>query len=100
MKMRFLALPLLATAGLLTPFTVAQAPVSDIMQQGSAVEFNVKASVAIAGKFDKWDSTLKFASPDATTGVLDLKVQSASVDTGSGMKDGKSEEQRLLRRSE
>ncbi len=49
----------------------------------------MKASVAIAGKFDKWDSTLTFTSPDVTTGVMDLKVQSASVDTGSGMKDGK-----------
>jgi len=63
MKMRFLALlQLLATAGLLTPFTRAQAPVFDIMQQGSAVGFNVKASVAIPSKFDKWDSTLTFTS--------------------------------------
>jgi len=90
MKMRFLALlPLLATAALLTPLSRAQAPVFNITQQGSAVGFNVKASVAIAGKFDKWDSTLTFTSPDVTTGILDLKVQAASVDTGSGMKDGK-----------
>ena len=34
----------------------------DIIQQGGAVGFNVKASVAIAGKFDKWDSTLTFTS--------------------------------------
>ena len=90
MKMRFLApLPLLAAAALLTPLSRAQAPIFAIPQQGSAVRFNVKASVAIAGKFDKWDSTLTFTSPDVTTGVMDLKVQSASADTGSGMKDGK-----------
>ena len=39
--------------------------------------------------FDKWDATLTFTSPDVTTGVLDLKVQAGSVNTGSGMKDGK-----------
>jgi polyisoprenoid-binding protein YceI len=49
----------------------------------------VKASVKIAGKFDKWDATLTFTSPDETTGVLEIKIQAASVDTGSGMKNGK-----------
>jgi polyisoprenoid-binding protein YceI len=49
----------------------------------------VKASVALAGSFDKWDATLTFTSPDVTTGVLDVKIQAASVNTGSGMKDGK-----------
>jgi len=90
MKMRFLAIPpLLAAATFLTPLSRAQAPVFAISQQGSTVGFNVKASVAIAGKFDKWDATLTFTSPDVTTGVLDLKVQAGSVNTGSGMKDGK-----------
>jgi len=49
----------------------------------------VKASVPIEGVFDKWDATVKFASTDVTTGVLDIKVDAASVNTGSGMKDGK-----------
>ena len=49
----------------------------------------MKASVAIAGKFDKWDATLTYTSPDVTTGVLDIKAYADSVDTGSGMKDGK-----------
>ncbi|WP_130425132.1 YceI family protein [Edaphobacter modestus] len=60
-----------------------------ITQEDSAVKFSVKASVEIAGKFDKWDASLTFTSPDVTTGVLDIKAQAASVDTGSGMKDGK-----------
>jgi polyisoprenoid-binding protein YceI len=89
MKMRFLALPPLLAAALLTPLSLAQAPVFAISQPASSVGFNVKASVAIAGKFDKWDATLTFASPDVTTGVLDLKVHADSVNTGSGMKDGK-----------
>ena len=45
--------------------------------------------MAIRGTFDKWDATLTFTSPDYSTGVLDIKIQAASVDTGSGMKDGK-----------
>ena len=67
----------------------AQAPVFDVRQQDSSINFSVQASIPIAGKFDKWDATLKFASPDVTTGSLDIKAQAASVDTGSGMKDNK-----------
>ena len=55
----------------------------------SSIKFDVKASVDIAGKFDKWDATLKFTSPEETTGVLEIIIQAASVDTGSGMKNGK-----------
>jgi len=55
----------------------------------SAIKFDVEASVAIKGTFDKWDATLTFTSPDVTTGVLDIKIQADSVDTGSGMKNGK-----------
>jgi polyisoprenoid-binding protein YceI len=53
------------------------------------MKFSVKASVAIDGTFDKWDATLTFPSTDVTTGVLDIKIQAASVNTGSGMKDDK-----------
>jgi len=55
----------------------------------SAIIFDVEASVAIKGKFDKWDASLTFTSPDVSTGVLDIKIQADSVDTGSGMKNGK-----------
>jgi polyisoprenoid-binding protein YceI len=56
---------------------------------GSKIKFDVEASVAIVGTFDKWDATLTFASTDVTTGVLEIKIQADSVDTGSGMKNGK-----------
>jgi polyisoprenoid-binding protein YceI len=46
----------------------------------------VEASVDIKGKFDKWDASLTFKSPDVSTGVLDIKIQADSVDTGSGRK--------------
>ena len=67
----------------------AQAPVFEITPIRSSIKFNVEASVAIEGTFDKWDATLTFTSPDLSTGVLEIKIQAASVDTGSGMKNGK-----------
>jgi len=67
----------------------AQAPVFEITPVESWIKFDVKASTKIAGKFDKWDATLKFTSPDETTGVLEIIIQATSVDTGSGMKNGK-----------
>jgi polyisoprenoid-binding protein YceI len=67
----------------------AQAPVCEITPVESTVKFYVKASVAIVGKFDEWDATLTFSSPELSTGVLDIKIQAASVDTGSGVKNGK-----------
>jgi len=54
----------------------------------SSIKSNVEASVAIRGTFDKWDAILTFTSPYVTTGVLDLKIQAATVDTGSGLKNG------------
>jgi polyisoprenoid-binding protein YceI len=67
----------------------AQAPVFEITQADSKITFYIKSSVALDGTFDKWDAPLTFTSPDVTTGVLDIKIQAASVNTGSGMKDGK-----------
>ena len=87
--MRYLTmLPIVANA-LLAPLCLAQVPVFEFNKEQSTIGFNVKASVAIAGKFDKWDAALTFTSTDVTTGILDIKAQAASVDTGSGMKDGK-----------
>jgi len=37
----------------------------------------------------QWDATLAYPSTDATAGVLAIKIQAASVNTGSGMKNGK-----------
>jgi len=90
MQIRYLALlPMLATAALLSPLTLAQVPVFAVTPVESTIKFNVKASVPIAGNFDKWDATLTFTSPDVTTGVLDIKIQAATVNTGSDMKNNK-----------
>ena len=67
----------------------AEVPVFKITSEDSSIKFNVKASVPIAGTFDKWDATLTYTSTDVEAGVLDVKIQAASVNTGSGMKDGK-----------
>lgn len=71
------------------PLGWSQAPVFEITPVESSINFHVKASVKIAGKFDKWDAALTFTSPDETTGVLEIKIEAASVDTGSGMKNRK-----------
>jgi polyisoprenoid-binding protein YceI len=89
MKIRSLALLPFLAAALLAPMSLAQVPVFAVSPQQSSIKFFVKASVALAGNFEKWDAALTFASTDVTTGVLDIKIQAASVNTGSGMKDDK-----------
>ena len=80
-------------SALLPSITLAQAPagvpVFEITPVESSIKFDVEASVDIVGTFEKWNATLTFASTDVTTGVLDIKIQADSVDTGSGMKNGK-----------
>jgi polyisoprenoid-binding protein YceI len=65
------------------------APVFVVDQQASSVKFSVEASVSVSGTFDKWNAGLTFASNDASSGVLDIKIQADSVNTGSGLKDHK-----------
>jgi len=86
---RFAVLCLLASAVLPSPSRAQGVPVFEINHADSTIKFNVKASVAIEGTFDKWDAGVTFTSPDLETAVLDIKIQAASVNTGSGMKDGK-----------
>ena len=93
-KFRFSAtlgfLMLGAFASLFSPtLTKAQVPVFEVDKADSSVKFSVSASVPIAGTFDKWDASMTFTSPELSTAVLDIKIQAASVNTGSGMKDGK-----------
>jgi polyisoprenoid-binding protein YceI len=66
-----------------------QIPVFGVTPEQSTIKFNVKASVALVGTFENWNSTFTFGSTDVSTGVMDIKIQADSVHTGSGMKDGK-----------
>jgi polyisoprenoid-binding protein YceI len=87
-SMRLVALFLLVSA-VYSSTCRAQVPVFEVNHADSSVKFNVSASVAIAGTFDKWDASLTLTSPELSSGVLDIKIQAESVDTGSGMKNGK-----------
>jgi polyisoprenoid-binding protein YceI len=84
-----LAVICLVASALFPSISHAQVPVFEIDHADSSAKFAVSASVKIAGTFDKWDATLTFTSPDLATAVLDIKIQADSVNTGSGMKDGK-----------
>ena len=84
-----LAILILFASAVFPSVSRAQVPVFKITTEDSSIKFAVKASVAVTGTFDKWDATLTFASTDPTTGVLDIKIQADSVNTGSGMKDNK-----------
>lgn len=67
--------------------TRAQAPVYAITPQESMIKFHVKASVDLAGKFEQWGAALKFSSAQVESGVLEIRIQAASVETGSRMKN-------------
>ena len=60
--MRFTVLCLLVSA-MFPSVSRAQGPVFAIIPEESDVKFFVKASVAIDGKFNKWEATLTFPSP-------------------------------------
>lgn len=89
-SIRLATICLFATSALSLQVSQAQtAPKFAVTPEVSSVRFFVKSSVALEGTFQKWDATLTFTSPDVSTGVLDIQIQAASVNTGSGMKDGK-----------
>ena len=87
--MRFVAVCLLVSALIPSVSRAQDVPVFVITPVQSSIKFDVKASVPIAGTFDQWNATLTFTSTDVTTGVLDVEIQAATVDTGSGLKDSK-----------
>ena len=64
-------------------------PVFKVAPVESSIKFNVQASLALEGTFDKWDARLTFASSDVTSAKLEINIQAASVNTGSGMKNNK-----------
>jgi polyisoprenoid-binding protein YceI len=73
----------------MTPASRAQHPEYAITPQKSVIKFHVKSSIDLAGKFEQWGATLKFPSANVESGVLDIRIAAASVDTGSRMKNDK-----------
>jgi polyisoprenoid-binding protein YceI len=89
MRIQLIVLSLLASTVLPSVSRAQGVPVFVITPEDSSIKFFVKASVALEGNFEKWDATLTYTSPALSTGVLEIKIQAASVNTGSGMKDDK-----------
>ena len=89
LPLRLAALCILTVGAFPSVSRAQDVPVFKITPEASTVQFFVKASVAIEGKFEKWDATLTFPSTDVTTGVMDIKIQADSVNTGSDMKNNK-----------
>jgi polyisoprenoid-binding protein YceI len=94
---RFAVLCIMTSSAVALVSRAQGVPVVVISKEGTSFKFNVKASIKIAGTFDKWDATLKFTSPDVTTGVLDKKIQADSVNCGGGVVEKTYERQRLFR---
>lgn len=90
--MRFFLLFMLAFLFLSTAIAAqgpADDPVMEITPVESKIKFDVEASVPIQGTFTKWEATLTFPSRNVESAVLNIKIYADSVDTGSGMKNGK-----------
>jgi polyisoprenoid-binding protein YceI len=87
--MRLAVICILVSALLPSLSRAQEAPIFEITPLDSSIKFDVEASVAIRGTFDKWNATLTFTSRDVTTGVLDVEIQAATVDTGSSLKNSK-----------
>ena len=86
--MRLSVMSLIAVA-FLTAAGNAQVPVFQIDPSVSTVQFAVKGTVEVHGTFDKWDATMTFTSTDPMTGAVEMKIQTASVNAGSDMKNKK-----------
>ncbi len=85
-----LAIICILVSALIPSVSLAQeVPVFAITPVESSIKFDVEASVAIKGTFDKWNAALTLTSPDVITAVLDVEIQAATVDTGSGLKNSK-----------
>jgi polyisoprenoid-binding protein YceI len=95
-RLAILLYPILSGLPLGAQTPAQSAPVFVIAPDDGKITFYVKASVALSGEFRQWDATLKCASTDPTSCALDLKVQAASVSTGSGMKDDKLKSKRFF----
>jgi polyisoprenoid-binding protein YceI len=67
----------------------AQVPKYAITPQQSLIKFHVKSSIDLAGEFQQWGATLTFSSTHVESGALDIRIEAASVNTGSNMKNDK-----------
>jgi polyisoprenoid-binding protein YceI len=85
--MRSTIFPALLALVVIPSASLAEAPVFAVVPSGSSITVKVSAPKRIQGRFNKWKSTLAFTSPDVSTGGLVIKVDAASLDTGSLIKN-------------
>jgi len=90
MRFAFLSAAILFFA-VAAPVVEAQAPPTFHVSRPpkSTISFEVDASVALKGIFNKWESNFTCPSTDALACTLEINIEADSVDTGSGMKNGK-----------
>lgn len=67
----------------------AQVPEYAITPNQSMIKFHVKSSVDLTGKFEQWSARLSFTSAHIESGVLDIRIEATSVQTGSNFKNDK-----------
>jgi polyisoprenoid-binding protein YceI len=80
--MRLSVICLIASALLCLP-SQAQVPVFQVTPVQSSIRFNVRSSKPMTCDFDKWTATLTFSSRDATSGMLNVEIQAASLHNGT-----------------
>src|ERR1700722_7972917 len=81
--MRLPIICLVVVSAMLCPPSRAQVPVFRVTPLQSSIRFNMTSSRSLTGNFDKWKATLTFASPDPTSAVLQVEIQTASVHSGN-----------------
>ena len=81
---------------MLCPPSRAQVPVFQVTPIQSSIRLNITSSRPLTGNFGKWNATLTFASPDPTSAVLQVEIQTASVHSGNNKNDDELKSKGLL----
>jgi polyisoprenoid-binding protein YceI len=94
--MRLPIICLVVVSAMLCPPSRAQVPVFRVTPLQSSIRFNMTSSRSLTGNFDKWKATLTFASPDPTSAVLQVEIQTAGVHSGISKNDDELKSKDLL----
>ena len=85
--MRLPIICLVVVSAMLCPPSRGQVPVFQVTPIQSSIRFNMTTSRPLTGNFYKWNATLTFASPDPTSAVLQVEIQTASVHSRNNKND-------------
>jgi len=82
------ALVLSFLAAFFLPVQPQSAPASTVVKEQSRIEFHSSSTFGkTVGVFHSWDADLKMSTDNFADASLSLEIDSASVETGSGLKD-------------